>query len=237
MAIARLVFLIAVAAGVGALPAFAQGTDASHWGVGASFAPYWKAQSRIQETFFAEGDGSLEGTEFTVGIVRGRRRGGEWGVSFVRKPIRQGATLITSDEGPNGPPGSLWRSTYQVVFTDAYLQGVEFHKFVPFTTIKDRVQIGLNVGGGIAVTKGTVDETFEFVFEDRLPNGQIRTSTNRQTDSLPADEVALRYQPLFKLEGQAAFIVAPSVKVRFGAGVNFPSVAAFRVTATFLVGG
>ncbi len=44
------------------------------------------------------------------------------------------------------------------------------------------------------------------------------------------------YQPLGKVEGQAAFILAPSVKVKVGGGFNMPSAACFRVGVVFLIG-
>ena len=43
-------------------------------------------------------------------------------------------------------------------------------------------------------------------------------------------------QPLGKVEGQAAFILAPSVKVKVGGGFNMPSAVCFRVGVVFLIG-
>ena len=50
--------------------ALAQG-DRSYWGVGVSFVPAWTSTPRMQELLI-EGEGTLEGSEFSVGMVRGR---------------------------------------------------------------------------------------------------------------------------------------------------------------------
>jgi hypothetical protein len=123
-----------------------------------------------------------------------------------------------------------------VVFQNVYLQGVEFHSFIPFATIKDRVQIGLNLAGGIARTRGEIEETFENVSRFTLPNGQVITNTDTSSGVFPADEIIYKYQPLGKVEAQAAFILAPSFKLKVGGGFNMPSAAAFRVGAVFLIG-
>jgi hypothetical protein len=223
-----------VAAVLSAAPAYAQGGNASHWGASVSFTPLWKAHDQLQELLWAEGEGTLEGSEFTVGLVRGSTRGGDWGVSFVRKPIKDGTTIteVTEDTTEN----SRSVSTYRLVFHDVYLQGVEFHGFIPFATIKDRVQIGLNLSGGIAAVRGEIEEAFEFFSEFRLPNGQVITNSDSSVTTSPAKDVIYEYQPLGKVEGQVALIVAPWLKVKAGGGFNMPSAVAFRVGATFLIG-
>jgi hypothetical protein len=221
-----------VVALLAAAPASAQ--DTSHWGASVSFTPLWKAHDKLQETLWAEGEGTLEGSEFTVGFVRGSTRGGDWGVSYVRKPVKDGTTIVDVFESIDDFAQS--RTTRTLVFRDVYLQGVEFHGFIPFVTIKDRVQIGLNLAGGIATVKGTIDETIENFVQFRLPNGQVTTNAFTSFDSSPAKEQVNEYQPLGKVEGQAAFILAPWMKLKVGAGFNMPSAVAFRVGATFLIG-
>lgn len=212
----------------------AQEDRKSHWGASVSFTPQWKAHEKLQELLWAEGDGTLEGSEFTVGLVRGSTRGGDWGVSFVRKPVKNGTTITRFTEESDAQ--FLVRQTHRIVFQDTYLQGVEFHAFIPFATIKNRVQIGLNLAGGIATTKGTVEETFDMFSQFRLPNGEVFTNTDTSSNTFPASEVVYEYQPLGKVEAQAAFILAPSVKLKVGGGFNMPSAASFRVGLVFLFG-
>ena len=50
----------------------------SHWGASVSLTPEWTSHDRIRETILGfEGEGSIEGKEFTVGVVRGSTRGGD----------------------------------------------------------------------------------------------------------------------------------------------------------------
>ena len=219
---------------LGAVPAHAQTTRTSHWGASVSFTPQWKAHGELQELLWAEGDGTIEGSEFTVGIVRGSTTGGEWGVSFVRKPVKDGVTITRITEDSDSQFSV--RQTHRLVFQDVYLQGVEFHGFIPFATIRNRVQIGLNLAGGIARTRGTIEETFETISQFRLPNGDVITNANTSSNAFPADEIVYKYQPLGKVEGQVAFILAPFLKVKVGGGFNMPSAACFRMGAVFLIG-
>ena len=218
---------------LGVMPAQAQ-DNKSHWGASVSFTPQWKAHDKLQELLWAEGDGTIEGSEFTVGIVRGSTRGGEWGVSFVRKPVKDGTTITSISE--DGDDQFFVRSTQRMVFQDTYLQGVEFHAFLPFVTIKNRLQLGITLGGGIAKTRGSVEASFEMFSQFRLPNGEIVTNTDSTSNTFPAAEIVYEYQPLGKVEAQAAFILAPSVKIKVGGGFNMPSAAAFRIGAVFLFG-
>jgi hypothetical protein len=217
-----------------AVPAHARDDKTSHWGGSVSFAPQWKAHEKLQESLWAEGEGSIEGSEFTVGVVRGSTGGGEWGVSFVRKPVKNGTTITRLTEDSDSQ--FLVRQTHLLVFQKVYLEGVEFHSFIPFVTLKNRVQIGINLGGGIARTRGRIQETFDTLTQFRLQNGQVVTNTNTSSNTFPAGEIVTKYQPLGKVEGQAAFILAPSVKVKVGGGLNMPSAASFRVGLVFLIG-
>ena len=79
---------------------------------------------------------SLAGTEFRIGFVRGQALGGDWGLSFVGRGIKDASAAVLGNDG-------------DVTATNGNsLQGLEIHRFSPFTTIKDRVQIGLSYGIG-----------------------------------------------------------------------------------------
>src|SRR5215217_3475005 len=127
--------------------ALAQPTKDSHWGVSASFSPQWTSSEKFQELLLMEGD-QLAGKEFTVGVVRGSTLGGEWGVSFVRKTFDD-MTITDTQQDCFGT--DCFSSTTTTTLRSVYFKGVEFHAAIPFVTIKQRVQLGIVAGGGIAV--------------------------------------------------------------------------------------
>ncbi len=217
-----------------ASPALAQSDDA-RWGIGASFTPKWKANTDIQNLLLVEGDPPVEGTEFTIGLVRGSTRGGDWGISYVRKPVTEGLTVTEVEESSD--PGFGYRASFAQTFRGVYYQGVEIHKFWPFGTIAGRVQIGLNMAGGVASIKGEIDETIDTVMQITWPDGTVMTDAQRDSVTGPVTDYVYKLQPLAKLELQGAVIVAPALKIKVSAGVNAPSTFSFRVGAVVLIGG
>ena len=216
----------------------AQGTD-SHWGIGGSLTPTWKSNETLRKPYI-EGEGELEGKEFTIGIVRGSSRGGDWGVSFVHKPFKDGVSIVEAGEGEssscNGGFCSINSTTITDTMQDVKLTGVEFHWFKPFGTIADRLQIGINLAGGVASVKGTVVETF--VSESTLTNNGnvVLHEINTDTFDAPAGEVLRDIWGLGKVELQAAIIASPQFKIKISGGMNIPAAASFRVGAVILFG-
>lgn len=215
--------------------AMAQLSKDGHWGVAASFNPTWTSHDKFREFLYGlDGDWDLEGSEFSIGLVRGSMGGGEWGVSFVRKPFKNGPPLVEVDSETSCFQNfcSGFTSTDTQTMQDVYMRGVEFHSFIPFVTMANRVQIGVNVGGGIAFPEGTFVETRDFV--------STVTGFPPQTDSFtevrPADEVMYKYVPLAKAEVQGAVIVAPGLKVKVSGGLNMPSAFTFRIGVVYLIG-
>ena len=76
---------------------FAQGNEL-RWGVGFSFTPQWTANESITKWWIGDVPNDVKGSEFSVGVVRGRPNGGEWGVSYVHKPIKDGGTFTEHEE-------------------------------------------------------------------------------------------------------------------------------------------
>jgi hypothetical protein len=213
----------------------AQDANDSHWGLSASFTPVWTSDDEFREKILnLEGEGTVEGTEFTIGFVRGSTGGGDWGVSYVRKPFKDGSGTIRIDESCFDTSCST--TTRRLVTQDVMVTGPEFHWFRPFGTIKGRVQIGINVGGGVGFVRGTIDQTTDFVNSFTLPNGQVVVTSNRDVFSGPATDVMYSIVPLIKAEAQGAIIVAPGFKIKIGGGLNFPSVATVRIGAVYLFG-
>ncbi len=216
---------------VGLTPARAHAQD-SHCGAEDSFTPPRSAHEAFRDALLFEGDGPIEGTEFAIGIVRGSTLGGDWGVSFVQKPFEDGIGSSRFDQ--NCFSGICTSTSFVREMRDVRLRGVEFHWFRPFVTIKERVQIGINVAGGVAKPQGTILETITFTTTFSLP--QPRTESMTDSFASPAKDVLQPIQPLGKLEAAGAIILAPGFKIKVAGGLNYPSVATFRIGGTVLFG-
>ena len=79
-----------------ATPLFAQDIptdpDPRHWGVQISVSP-WRAGEKFRGLMDAR-DLDISGRSVRIGITRGRMRGSEWGVTFVRRSITEGGRLV-----------------------------------------------------------------------------------------------------------------------------------------------
>src|SRR5205085_1454533 len=107
--------------------------DGSHWGVGFSLTPQWQSKDKPLELLWGlNGAGTLEGTEFTVGIIRGSTRGGDWGVFYVNKPTKNGQPLV---EVGDCEPQPCTGSTATTRLRDVKHTGVEFVWSPTFVTI------------------------------------------------------------------------------------------------------
>lgn len=179
-------------------------------------------------------NGPLEGSEFTVGAGRGSTRGGDWTVSYVRKPIDD-TTLVEVEQNCFG--GGCTTTTQTRSLRDVWLKGVEFNWSRPFVTIKDRVQIGIDAGGGIASAKGNIQETvaFEDVFTNPVTKQVIRNVFS-DIHTIPASDVLYAWVPLIKFEVQGAVIVHPSFKIKASGGLNMPSTSSVRIALVYLIG-
>lgn len=187
----------------------------SQWGLLLGATADWttpEAARTSLEDLWGGTEMDFSGTALRVGLVRGSELGGDAGLSFVRRPFGDGSTLVAED-------GNRY-ATYGVV-----LNGIEIHKFSPFGTIRERVQIGLDFGAGVGFFDGTV--------AGATPEGAA------VEDPVLEDALAFRgsrFIPLARMEFAVAVLVLPGLKVRARSGVSFPGVALFAVTATCLFG-
>ncbi len=130
---------------------------------------------------------------------------------------------------------------------DVLLNGLEVHKFIPFVTFSQRVQVGLNVGGGFGFMSGHVDAVeFQTSYTCTFPpgvfpdfgaggdeppnpcsNATITNVTTVQTGS-SSDDVSRILKsdsdlmPIGRVEVAAAFIAGPRLKIRVAGGLNYP---------------
>lgn len=210
-----------------AAPAAAQSSDPSHWGARVSFVKSWTMAQQVKD-LLADDDSELniDGSEFEIGFVRGSRLGGDWGVSFVRKPWKDGSGETTNDQDCFNQAQTICKPRTEVTATqNVVLTGVEVHWFIRFVNIKERVQIGLNVAGGIAQTSGQIVKTTDS-FEPTGFNQQGPTGYKavHEEETLEAKDELFPYFPQFKLEVVGSLIVAPKFKIQIAHGLNFPAI-------------
>jgi hypothetical protein len=214
----------------------AQSADRNHWGISASVTPKWTLAKSIKDALF-EGDGTIKGSEFTIGFVRGRQRGGDWGVSFVRKPFEDGSGEIKNEqECFNQAKTQCVPTSSSTLTKGVYLNGIEVHWFFAFLK-RDRLQVGLNLAVGAASVKGEVITT-----EDGFRPVNYNPRTDEATlqpihtvETKPATSELPSVFPLGKVEVQGAVGLMPGLKLTAAGGLNFPSVSA-RVGVVYLIG-
>ena len=156
-------------------------------------------------------------------------------MSFVKKPFKDGVITSSSDQDCFNQAQTACKPNTEVNRgRNVLLTGVEFHWFIRIVNIKQRVQAGVNVGGGIASFSGdiiTTTDRFEPTgFNNQGPTGY--RAIHEEETKLVKDEL-LPYFPLIKLEAVGSVIVHPNAKVQFAYGLNFPGNGA-RVMGVYL---
>jgi len=169
------------------------------WGATFDVSPAWTTPDYEAALMNAE-DVDLSGSEFRVGLTRGRVLGGDWSLSFVRQSIRDRDEAVVKSDGT-------------VLSTRGNtLLAAEVSGFKPLGTITRRVQIGVTVGAGVGRFRGTVVRS--------RPGSAPETVTADTLFSFqrgPAEVV-----PLGRVELTGAVTVATRTKVRLSGGVGFP---------------
>ena len=114
------------------------------WGVQASLTPTWNSMDQFRRVLGADTVQDMQGSEWSVGFVRGRMSGGHFGVSMVRQRMKAGTVCFFD--------GCV------EVSEATRLQGIEGNWFLapgsPFAG--DRVQVGANLGLGAGWYQGMV---------------------------------------------------------------------------------
>ncbi len=198
------------------LPAAAQIDDPS-WGVAGGFSPQWAVPGNWLASLFDAKTIDVKGPEFRLGIVRGTTLGGEWGVSLIHKRLSKQSTVAV--EGRS--------DLLTVIANDAEMLGVEAHRFFPFARIR-RVQIGANLGGGVAGLRGFVTGSY------------VGTSSANFTlpfpDALGVTGRSIDWIPVGRAELAAATLVGDRLKVRVSGGFNMPGFQLVSVSFSYLLG-
>lgn len=210
----------------------------SSWGVVVSGTPSWKVPDRNKFYFDAD-ENTVAGSEFTIGIARGQTLKGDWGISFTRMPIKDGSSLTSLTVDCATFSNGCFTSGSTQLTRSVVLNGVKVSKFISFGTIKQRVQIGLNIAGGVGKFAGDL-ETHNYSAEFGTFNPQTGKPTGRQLDNVTTESAstlfASEWAPIGDVQGAVSFILAPGVKVRAASGIGWPGDHTFTLTGVYLFG-
>ena len=203
----------------------------SHWGVSAGLAPRWTAASTWVERLYDAETMDWTGSDLRVGVVRGSDLGGDWGIALVRRSFDDGGLYVDTRPAAGGSGDGSQPGRY--VTNGVTATGVEAHRFAPFGgAIRDRVQIGLEFGAGVAMLDGVADVV------DRESGGVVRSAPAgtalalRGFEKLGVDGLA----PIGRLELAVAAIPVWGMKVKVKGGLNFPGTQVFSVSVHYLFG-
>lgn len=219
--------LVAIAAiAILAGPVTARAQSESHWLASGTLVPAWSVPSGAG-SIIERSAVDISGKELRIGIGRGRRDSGDWGVSFVRKTVEDGSRFEVTEENCFG--GQCLDESTSYVTGGVAATGLEIHKMWHFATIKDRMQIGMDFGGGVARLSGSVIETTRDI-------GFGANGARVLTSTTTIEPVSLEWAPLARIELALTGIVSNAFKVRVSGGVNLPGAPALSVTALYLFG-
>lgn len=215
------------------------------WGLGFNFDPRWRTPQGVKKLFDAANAKTflLEGREVKVGVLRGRIYSGDWGFAFVYKKFNNNSLIDRSGGLVRMDDGSL-RVRPDIVYLEGVsLMGIEAHKFVPFTTIKKRLQIGMNFGGGVASISGSATRRYAFVTSEFIPGPRpwdpptIKTIWEDRVEKINGAKALLNKNisvlPLVKMQGVVAFIPSANFKIKVASGINFPGTQIAEVSFAY----
>jgi hypothetical protein len=228
----------------------AQPDDPNRWGVGVGFVPKFRISNgsgvlgKLAEVMYESGDAGLDvkGSDFRIGVVRGRKLGGEWGVSYIRRSFKEESTqgAVQTSCSPGQQPNSQICQTggEEYFYNDnVVLNGIEANKLFVLGTIKSVVQIGIDLGGGVGWMSGTaIQRKTEPVFGNFTQppaNTTLNIPTTVTETEVPASTlVGVDPVPIGRAELSVGFILGNNVKVRASGGMNIPGSHIFSVTTS-----
>ena len=215
--------------------------ESTRWGLTAAITPEWEFMHFLEDAM--DKSISMKGDEVRIGVVRGTPLGGEWGISYVKRRVDDGSTIV--QEKPKclargtGPPVCAGGVSYET--RGALLNGFQLHRFFPFGSIARRVQIGAVVSGGVARLQGQAYETVEHL-QGAVGAGGPLLTIGRETRLIETRQIfshtlVAEYLPIGGVEAAVAVLVAPGMKIRVSAGASFPGLHRVSLTASYLFGG
>ena len=219
------------------LPQICAAQDKSHWGIVGTATPLWKVPSQLEQLF--DGTVDIKGQDVSIGIARGRSRGGDWGVSFIHKRLKDGSRVDNIEQDCDSFSNGCFADGESYTTRSVAINGLEVHKYIPFVTIKDRTQIGLNIAGGFGKWSGTVEhrQVFaDFVSFNQATGRAVGVARETVTTEQARELLDLPVMPLFKLQVAGAVRVTPALKLRVEGGLDLPGYERIHIAAVYLIG-
>lgn len=217
-----------------------QGERSARWGVIGSITPRWTVAQRVGDYVGAERY-DISGSELSIGIVRGRDYSGDLGVAFVWKGVSEGSTsrffIRAATVG-----SQLQDDDATVVAKNVSMLGVEAHRFFKLVTVRRRVQLGVNAGGGIFRLRGRAERTEHFnAFVLDAATGRATPLRKAVVSDVGGGQIFttatdVRYVPSVKVELGVGVILTRSLKTRVSGGVGFPGYHVASLTLIYLFG-
>ena len=223
----------------------AQAQDATRWGVAGTFVPTWTIADQLSDLLIAvdrEAQSSavdIRGSEFKIGVARGRELGGDWTLSLVRKRFHRSSHVAEMNrfEWFDGRRMILESYGFNYELDDVTLTGVEYQRFRPFVTIKERVQVGMTYGGGVGWLTGEARGVeFDPDGTRQVERPAAALFSDGEVGLFSVMDYTLKPVPLAKLELAVAGLIVPGLKVRASGGFNFPGYEVGSISVVYLFG-
>ena len=221
---AGLLALLAVVAAAPAEAQFLEAFEEDRWGVHLSYTPEWESPDPFRHFLGADGILDWRGNDFSVGFARGRARGGEWGLAYIRQRVAADSRICLSHDGAGGCFDPVQATG------DLELRGLEFHWFTPFVRFADdRVQVGVNATAGAGWYQGTIlrpEAGGEVDVADVL---RFRRGESGKSSPIPI--------PMFRVELGVGAAVAPGLRLLASGGYGLPGARRIGVSLSYFPGG
>lgn len=215
--------LVACALAAPAEAQFLEAFEENRWGVHLSFTPEWRAPEQTRYLLGADDATDWQGSDFSVGFVRGRATGGEWGLALIRQRVKADSTLclgVDEDDACYDPVEAA---------RGLRLQGFEFHWFTPFGSFaEDRVQVGINAAAGAGWYQGSVRRPAASPGDPGLAVEAPDVLRFRGPDGPEGMPI-----PMFRIEFAVAGVVAPGLKVIGSGGYGLPGSRRIGVAVSY----
>jgi hypothetical protein len=216
----------------------------AEWGLTFSLQPRWNVEptglaslvgAEKEDIEAPDGSSTLAGSTWSIGFARGRVGGFDWGVSFTQMRIRKDSVIDRLGRSFCTPPNCT-TSEQRLTFRDVTAIGPEVHFYVPFVTIKDRVQPGMEFGGGIAKFRGQASIVGIESDDDESFTSPSRYVTREGEITEIAEDIFMGdsgWAIIGRIEPSVAVIISPRFKVHAGVGFHYPGITYFTLKTTY----